>query len=153
MIHRGIPPVHADVPNLAPMVDVVMVILIFFMLGTTFALPEGVLPTQLPSQIGPGGGATVFIVPVVQIALLNNPVNNACQIVIPGVTLPEDSFEGLARLLKDKRVAGADPNGRILISAEPGVAYQQVISAMDACVRGGFANIQLAINPRTVVDK
>ena len=52
MARRGFPLAHADIPNLAPMVDVVMVILIFFMLGTTFAISEGVLPTRLPSRIG-----------------------------------------------------------------------------------------------------
>ena len=59
---------RVEVPNLAPMVDVVMVILIFFMLGTSFAMSEGVIPMQLPSDIGPGGAANVTVVPVVRIA-------------------------------------------------------------------------------------
>lgn len=145
MKRRSFPTAHADIPNLAPMVDVVMVILIFFMLGTTFAVSEGVLPTQLPSQIGPGGGATVMIVPVLQIALQELP-GGACRIVVPGAPLPENSFDSLTELLRARRGAGADPTGRILIGAEPGVQYQHVVSAMDACVRAGFSNIQFSLS-------
>ena len=146
MTRRGFPTAHADIPNLAPMVDVVMVILIFFMLGTTFAISEGILPTQLPSQIGPGGGSTVMIVPALQIALQETPDGVGCKIVVPGVQLRENSFEALGEVLRAKLEAGADPTGRILIGAEPGVHYQHVISAMDACVRAGFSNIQFSVS-------
>jgi biopolymer transport protein ExbD len=145
MARRSMPQVHADVPNLAPMVDVVMVILIFFMLGTTFAISEGVLPTQLPSQIGPGGGATVTIVPAVQIALLEQP-GGGCRIVVMGQELRDNSFEALYELMRARIDAHADPTGRVLVGAEPGVQYQHVISAMDACVRAGFNNIQFSVS-------
>jgi len=145
MARRGIPQTHADIPNLAPMVDVVMVILIFFMLGTTFAISEGVLPTQLPSQIGPGGGATVTIVPAVRIALLEQP-GGGCQIVVMEHELRDNSFEALHEFMRGRIEARADPSGRVLIGAEPGVEYQHVISAMDACVRAGFNNIQFSVS-------
>ena len=145
MTRRGFPTARVDIPNLAPMVDVVMVILVFFMLGTRFVLSEGILPTQLPSQVGPGGGAVVTIIPAVRIALLEAP-GPLCRIEIMGHTLAENSFEALAAFLEAKRLAGADPSGRILIGAEPGVRYQDVVSAMDACVRAGFTNIQLSID-------
>lgn len=147
MARRGFPLAHADIPNLAPMVDVVMVILIFFMLGTTFAISEGVLPTRLPSRIGPGGEAKVTIIPAVRIGLLEADAGSRCEIVVMGHTLAENSFDALRLLLEAKRLAGADTSGRILIGAEPGVKYQYVISAMDACVRAGFGNIQFAVQP------
>ncbi|MBN2559430.1 MAG: biopolymer transporter ExbD [Phycisphaerae bacterium] len=145
MRQRGFPAAHADIPNLAPMVDVIMVILIFFMLGTSFAISEGVLPTQLPSQIGPGGGATVTIMPVVRIGLLEQEGGLGCRIVVMERELSENSFEALSAFLAAKLAAGADPTGRVLIGAEPGVQYQHVISAMDACVRAGFSNIQFSV--------
>jgi biopolymer transport protein ExbD len=154
MVRRGFPIAHADTPNLAPMVDVVMVILIFFMLGTSFALPEGILPIELPSQVGPGGGATVTIIPAVRIALLHEPAGRGCKIVVLGQELAENSFSALTSLLQAKRLAGADPTGRILIGAQPRVKYQHVISAMDACVRAGFGNIQFSVGaaPPTATD-
>ena len=41
-------------PNMTPMVDVVMCILIFFMLGSSFLLPEKALPQSVPVEQGPG---------------------------------------------------------------------------------------------------
>ena len=149
MARRGIPVTHAAIPNLAPMVDVVMVILIFFMLGTTFAISEGILPTQLPSQVGPGGGSAITIVPSVRIALLEQP-GAACKIVVMDRALDRNSFDELAAFLREKRAAGADPASPVLIAAEGGVQYQDVISAMDACVRAGFSNIQFAVNAAAV---
>ena len=64
------------------MVDVVMVILVFFMLGAQLAVEEGALPTELPSQIGPGGGATITIIPTVHIALLETADRRGCQIFV-----------------------------------------------------------------------
>lgn len=143
---RGFAATHLYAPNLASMVDVVMVILVFFMLGTSVNVSEGVLPSELPSQIGPGGAAQVAIVPTVQIALFEHSAPPGCRIVVMERELPENSFAALGAFLSERLDAGADPNGRILIGAEPGVAYQNVVSAMDACVRAGFGNIQFAVN-------
>ncbi len=132
-----------NVPNLAPMVDVVMVILIFFMLGAGFAIPEGVLPTQLPKQIGPGGGAGISIVPVVRIELLDSP--GGLRIQVMGRPLAEHSIDALLQFLIERKEAGADPAGRVLLASDPGVRYEHVIAAMDACTRSGFTNIELVI--------
>jgi biopolymer transport protein ExbD len=148
MARREFPPAHAAVPNLAPMIDVVMVILIFFMLGTTFAISEGLLAAQLPSQIGPGGGAAVSIVPSVRVLLRKQPGGDGCRIAVMGQELGEGGFDALSRFLDQKRRDGADPGGRIQIAAEPAVRYQHVISAMDACVRAGFSNLQINISGR-----
>jgi hypothetical protein len=68
------------------------------------------------------------------------------KIVVPGVQLRANSFEVLIEVLRAKLAAGADPTGRILIGAEPGVQYQHVVSAMDACVQAGFSNIQFSVS-------
>lgn len=135
------------VPNLAPMVDVVMVILIFFMLGAGFAIPEGVLPTQLPRQIGPGGSASISIVPVVRIELLES--TEGLRIQVMGRPLAEHSIDALMQFLVERREAGADPAGRVLLASDPGVRYEYVIGAMDACTRSGFTNIELVIGGGT----
>lgn len=142
--HRG------GIPNLAPMVDVTMVILIFFMLGTSFAASEGVFSTQLPTQLGPGGGSAVSIIPQVRIALVQEPGESTCRILVLGKSLSENSFEALAAYLREKREAGADPTGRILLSADPDVKYEQVVAAMDACVEAGMPNIQLGVGAAAI---
>lgn len=150
MPRRTIGPAQAAIPNLAPMVDVVMVILIFFMLGTSFAIPEGVLPTRLPSQIGPGGGARVAIIPVVRIALLDDGQTGRSRILVMGSSLPENSFAALADLMRAKRRASGDSSAPVLIAADPNVQYQDVISTMDACVRAGFGNIQFSVSTTAI---
>jgi biopolymer transport protein ExbD len=129
------------------MVDVVMVILIFFMLGTSFALSEGVLPSQLPAQVGPGGAASVSIVPQVRIALVTREASAACRILVMGKELSEEGFEALYAFLLQKVEAGADPAGRVLLAVDPVIRYEDVVYAMDACVRAGMPNVQLVVGP------
>jgi biopolymer transport protein ExbD len=145
MKRRNLPQAQGAIPNLAPMVDVVMVILIFFMLGASFGLSEGALRTQLPARIGPGGGARIAMLPTVQIAILSQDAAPGYEIYVMDQALADNSFAGLAALLEQRRRAGADPTGKVLIGADPAVAYQHVISAMDMCVRAGFSNIQFSV--------
>lgn len=139
-------------PNLAPMVDVIMVILIFFMLGTRFKFHEAVLPTQLPADVGPGPGASVAIAPLVRIGLLAGHQPSDYTITIMHQPLAPNDFRALASLLVAKRQAGADPTARVIIDAEPGVQYRHVVKAFDACVRAGFENVQFAVqlNPAAI---
>lgn len=137
------------IPNLAPMVDVVMVILIFFMLGTSFAVSEGVLRTQLPSQLGTEGGAGVPVIPLARIELRKQEGREHCEILVMGQPLRESSSEALFELLDEKRRAGADAAGRILVMSDPDVRYSDVIAAMDACHRAGLSNVQLIIGTST----
>ena len=55
---KGPPKPHGEsIPNLAPLVDVIMVLLIFFMLGASLNLKtEGVLQTELDDRSGPVHG-------------------------------------------------------------------------------------------------
>ncbi len=139
------PPLRGITPNLAPLVDVVMVILIFFMLGTSFATSEGLLPTQLPTLGGATGGPP-SISPVVRIGLAPGARADQCRIEVAGWTLPAETFEGLHDFLRGKIAAGADAHGRIVIAARPAVKYEFVIAALDACVRAGFKNVQFAVS-------
>lgn len=135
-----------ETPNLAPMVDVVMVILIFFMLGTSFAASEGALPTQLPADVGPGGSAAVSIIPVVRIGLEEAEDGDGVRIRIMGQALADPSVTSIYTLMRAKREAGADPRGRVVVAAAPGVRYKHVISAFNSCVRAGFENVQFAVS-------
>ncbi|MBI5763508.1 MAG: biopolymer transporter ExbD [Planctomycetes bacterium] len=148
MKRRGFPPAHAAVPNLAPMIDVVMVILIFFMLGTSFAVTEGQLSAKLPSQIGPGSGSKVAMVPTVRIYLQADPGPRGFRILVMGTALTEGTFDSLAGMLAQKRRDGADANSPVQIGADPTVRYEHVIAAMDACTKAGFANLQVVVTSK-----
>lgn len=139
-------PTRETTPNLAPMVDVVMVILIFFMLGTSFAAREGVLSMQLPADVGPGGGATVTISPAVRISLQPAEGGAGVRLAIEGRPLAGHGFDDLCRYLKGQIDRGADPRGRVVLAVDPTVRYKHVIATFNACARAGFENVQFALS-------
>ena len=150
MKRRGFPQAHASIPNLAPMVDVVMVILIFFMLGTSFAVMEGALQTQLPSQVAGASAEKVSIIPLIRISL-GRAADSSCQIQVMNQAMPANGFGDLEQFLAGKMNAGADAQSRVLISARPDVRYQDVISTMDASRRAGFSRIQFSLGANSTV--
>jgi biopolymer transport protein ExbD len=147
MRRRGLPePVGERIPNLAPMVDVIMVLLVFFMMGASFqVIREGALSTELDPRSGPGPDAPIEIIPAVKLALEDVGNGSACRIWLGGERLEPNSFAELHRRLDDRRLAGADPLNPIVIGAQGSVAWRFVVSAMDAATRAGFQNVQFAV--------
>src|SRR5262247_325922 len=92
MARREFPPAHVAVPNLAPMIDVVMVILIFFMLGTTFAISEGMVKARLPATVTNATASHVAMIPTVRIHVQQKS-GAACKFLVMGQEL-EDSSNG-----------------------------------------------------------
>jgi biopolymer transport protein ExbD len=131
------------------MVDVIMVLLVFFLLGTSLELSkQGVLQTELDPSSGPGGGARVEINPQIRIALADVRKGAAAMVFCMEEPLGENAFEPLVGLLRSRRLAGADPKNPVVIGAETEVRWQYVVKAMDAAVRGGFENVQFAVSMR-----
>lgn len=148
-MRRSMPqPARDMVPNLAPMVDVIMVILIFFILGATLKLiKEGALRTELDPRSGPSGGASVEIVPAVKIALeATGATQPGCQIYLMGEPLVGNTFDGLRAKLDERRKAGADTANPVVIAAQGPVRWRFVVSAMDAAVQSGFKNVQFTVS-------
>lgn len=147
-MRRGLPaPAGERIPNLAPMVDVIMVILVFFLLGASLELgKEGVLQTELDPRSGPGEGTPIQIIPSVKIALEEVDGGRACNIYVMGEPLAGNTFEHLGRFLVQRRAAGADPTNPVVVAAQPGVRWRFVVKAMDVAIRAGFANVQFAVS-------
>ncbi len=137
------------VPNLAPMVDVIMVLLVFFLLGTSLDLVKhGVLQTELDPSSGPGAGARVEIRPQIRIALADVRGGEAAAVFLNEDSLGENGFDALRRQMDGRRRAGADPGSAVVIGAEQNVRWEFVVRAMDAAVQARFANIQFAVSFR-----
>lgn len=142
-------PAGEATPNLAPMVDVIMVLLVFFLLGTSLDwVKQGVLETQLDPSSGPGAGAKVELHPLIRIALAAGPDGEGARVFLMEDALGDNAFEQLFRTLAARRSAGADPRNPIVIGAETTVRWKYVVQAMDAAVRAGFANVQFAVSFR-----
>lgn len=143
-IRRGLPTQSEQVPNLAPMVDVIMVILVFFILGASLRIArEGVLRTELDPRSGPGGGAAIEIIPSVKIALLER-FGGGVDVAVMGQPLRGGLAE-LGPLLRSRVEAGADTWSPVVIAAEAAVRWRYVVAAMDAAYAAGFENVQFAV--------
>lgn len=136
-----------SVPNLAPMVDVIMVILVFFMLGASLTLThEGLLPTELDPRSGPGGGALVEIVPTVQIAVRYIDAETV-RISVMDTTLAGDRpLAALRGMLAGRLAAGVDPLAPVVIGADAAVPWEVIVQVMDSVLASGFANVQFTVS-------
>ena len=144
---KGPPQPHgSSIPNLAPLVDVIMVLLIFFMLGATFALnKEGVLQTELDQRSGPEKGEQIEINPSIRIGLEDVDNGASCNIYVMDTALG-DSFKELREFMDTRRMAGADVTNSVVIGAQGSVRYKYIIAAFDSCVLAGFRNVQFAVS-------
>lgn len=131
------------VPNLAPLVDVVMVVLIFFMMGAAFSSGEAGLTTRLPADVGSRPGRAPAEPAPIQIDLIAAADAAACRIAIDRRPFEPASFDALAAELR-RRTAAA-PSVRVVISAGSRVRFQHVISALNACVQAGIADVRFAV--------
>jgi biopolymer transport protein ExbD len=156
------------VPNLAPMVDVIMVLLVFFLLGASLNVArQGVLQTELDPSSGPGGNEAVTISPSIRIGLRDVGDGARARVELNDVPLGElveqaydvslersdgqraalvDYFGPLFVRLEQAAAAGADRENPIVIGAETTVRWKYVAKAMDAAVKAGFKIIQFAVS-------
>ena len=136
-------------PNMTPMVDVVMCILIFFMLGSSFAVTSMYLsaPTPAIDKKGLGNVAADSVMPSVQFTLEVKRVAGQTKVSAFGITVEKLDNEGadegaltLPRLLTQKRQA-MDKDVQLFIEPSRHVSWQDVILVYDACVKAKFQNV------------
>lgn len=144
-------------PNMTPMVDVVMVILIFFMAGTTILGPEWFLGAQVEQdQSEPEGADTgerdapddpfaLDLPPTrVRVTLTRGEGGEA---LVSGLNLTNASIDDLERRLAELRESGAIESLEIIVQPGEGAAYQDVIRVYEACAGSGARGASLARSP------
>jgi len=119
--------------NLIPMIDVLLVILIFLMVTTTFSqIAE--LQINLPTATGE------------QTAEKPNPINVVVDAgghyLVNGNLLADGGVEALALGLK--RAAGDRVDPVIVINADAKATHQAVINVMEAARQSGYSHITFA---------
>ena len=136
-------------PNMTPMVDVVMVILIFFMASATFAGSEWFLRTAIPRQ-GPAESpksdkGDPFKLPPARFELtLSRGEDGRTAISGPGFSGTIADLPAQLRQL----AAGASAEDMVLvIRPQAGVPYGDVIRAHDAAATAGIAKVGLMDAP------
>jgi len=118
--------------NLTPLIDVVFLLLIFFMVSTTFK-HEFEVGIELPQSSS-------------EKALENTPVDITIdakgRYYIDGHELISSKIETLKQALR--KVAGDNRKVPIVISADSKTPHQAVITAMDAARQLGFSRLTFA---------
>jgi biopolymer transport protein ExbD len=129
---------HAG-PNMTPMVDVVMVILIFFMASTAFLGPEWFLKTHLP-RAGTVAPANASDLTRLRVVLTMSKENHAVAAVngLSGLSLDD-----LDAKLADEVKRATPDNIVVLIDPAPEVPYDDVVKVHEMCARLGIAKAGL----------
>ncbi|MFY9258922.1 MAG: biopolymer transporter ExbD [Gallionella sp.] len=116
--------------NLIPMIDVLLVILIFMMVTTSYA-KFSELQINLPEAGGEAVATTV--------KPINVSVDASQHYAINEQTLPAGGVTALAAALK--AAAGAQTDPTIVINADAKATHQSVIDVMEAARVAGFGRI------------
>lgn len=137
---RGVPiAVH-----LAPMIDVSFLLLIFFLVTTTFERAEGILSAKLPRDTGVAS-VSLPISPIVIRLTQTGPGDNDFQIRIDHFTTALAGTSELAtQLRRIQQQPGFDKTTPVLIVAENAVRWDHVVGSWNAALRAGCERVAFA---------
>lgn len=137
-------------PNMTPMVDVVMVILVFFMVSAAFVGPEWFLRTLLPAPPGAGRTGTPDTTkPPVRLDIRLEFKSGAT--LASGAGLTSASIDDASAVLAK---AAGDAGDRVKESVEVvlrpdgAVPYRDIIRLHEACQRLGIERVTIAVRKR-----
>jgi biopolymer transport protein ExbD len=120
--------------NLIPLIDVALLLVIFFMLSSTF-MQEGRLKIELPqASLAPTGKQKVDPIVVTVTQAGSYRVNDR--------ELINSSPDTLRAALLE--VAGADRDKPVTVRADGRATHQSVVSAMDVLGKLGFVRLNIA---------
>ena len=122
--------------NLIPMIDVVLCLIIFFVVTTTFDA-RSVLKLQLPLADGQPAEA--------QSKALSVLVNADGRYFIDDREALRTDVESLKQTLVE--VAGTDRDRPVLLRADGRTPHQAVVTALDALGQLGFSRVSIATAP------
>jgi biopolymer transport protein ExbD len=124
--------------NLTPLIDVVFLLLIFFMVSTTFT-KESHLSIDLPE--GSGDPATTSA------NQIEVSITRSGDFAINEVALLKNDIETIKTGIQ--KVSGGDNTIPMIITADGATPHQAVITAMDAAGQLGF--VQLSITTKNAL--
>ena len=119
--------------NLIPFIDVLLVILIFLMLTTTYSK---FTELQLKLPVADADAQRDYPKEVIV------AVSSDGRYSVKGVAVPGRSVEAVAAALKEAAKAGRD--SVVIISADAAAPHQSVITVMEAARRSGLIQITFA---------
>ena len=129
-VRRARLPVDA---NLTPLIDVVFLLLIFFIVSTSFTQQ-----TEITLALPTASGEPQDIVP----GLLELVVSRDGNYRLNGFSVPDASVESVKNALY--RVSKGDTTLPLVIVADANATHQSVVVALDAAGQLGFSKLSIA---------
>jgi biopolymer transport protein ExbD len=117
--------------QIAPMLDILFVLLLFFMVAAGSQKHEASIATELPGKGSPGNDVPIQIT-IDADGQVN--VNNAAADSTTGDDLPET----ISRL---KGIIAGNANQPVIISPTPSTRQQRVVDVLNACTAAGVKNL------------
>lgn len=121
--------------NLTSLIDVVLLLLVFFMVSTSF-VREAEINLQLPEA----GAESSSAVPA---EVLEITISRTGTYAVNGRQLVNNEPRTLRAAIE--RVIGEERDMPVVIRADGQAEHQSVVTAMDVVGRLGFANIDIAV--------
>lgn len=128
--------------NLVPLIDVILVLIIFFVITTTFDA-RSVLKLELPQATGERNDA--------QAGTLSLLINADGRYFVDDREALRTDVESLKRTIAE--VAGDDRERTVLLRADARTPWQAVVTAYDALGQLGFKRIANATAPQTAAAR
>ncbi len=119
--------------NITPLIDVVFLLLIFFMVSTTFER-ESEIETVLPEATAPAETTDEFVLQIT--------IDEEGTYYINHQRVINTKLETLMKAMQ--LVAGDRKDPPIVLSADAKTPHQAVVTAMDAARRLGFVHLNFA---------
>lgn len=137
-------------PNMTPMVDVVMVILIFFMASTSFVGTEWFLRAAIPrqseaAQQPPDRTGDPFKLPPARFEIILSRQDDTT--VVSGRGFEPSTLAGLPAQLEDLAQGASGDDLILIIRAAADVPYADVIRAHESAAAAGIEKIGLMDAP------
>ncbi len=127
--------------NLAPMIDVTFLLLIFFLVTTTFERAEGIIASDLP-DVGVMPAVPLPISPIVVRISQTGPGHEDYMIRIDRFEDAPQDFEALPDFLRQiQQQPGFDRQTPVVIVAENDVRWDHVVNCWNAVLRAGCQRI------------
>ena len=120
--------------NLVPLIDVLLILIIFFMITTTFKVAPGIsltLPSSSTSQN-------------VQSSVIRVVAVSDAEIYVDRV---KTNLSGLSALIKQKAGSGDPSQLKATLEGDKSASYQLMISVLDALRRNGIEAVGLRTRP------
>ncbi len=140
-------------PNMTPMVDVVMVILIFFMAGSSILGPEWFIGARVEEEQQRAEGNQSNETPADDPFALDLPPTRVLvelsrgpdgSTLVSGLNIQRATLDDLANRLEELRATGVTSTLEIVVQPSAETAYQDVIRAYELCAQSSPRSASLA---------